>query len=80
MFLDNNFRVLDLPVRSPKEHIWAEVDRRRGPQRDNVHMETDGIDCLKLALNTGSMLCQWRADVKQLLKQKLGQPANNTLY
>jgi len=27
------------------EHVWAEVDRRRKPQRDNVHIEAGGIHC-----------------------------------
>jgi len=27
------------------EHVWAEVDRRRGPQSDKAHMEAGEIDC-----------------------------------
>jgi len=27
------------------EHVWAALDGRRGPQRDNVHMEASGINC-----------------------------------
>ena len=29
----------------PNEHVWAEVDRRRKPQRDNVHIEAGGVHC-----------------------------------
>jgi len=32
------------------EHVWAEVDRRRKPQRDNVHIEAGGVHCLKLKI------------------------------
>jgi len=27
------------------EHVWAEVDRRRKPQRDNVHNKAGGVHC-----------------------------------
>jgi len=27
------------------EHVWAEVDRRRKPQRDNFHIEAGGVHC-----------------------------------
>jgi len=27
------------------EHVWGEVDRRRKPQRDNVHIEAGGVHC-----------------------------------
>ena len=27
------------------EHVWAEVDRRRKSQRDNVHIEAGGVHC-----------------------------------
>jgi len=27
------------------EHVWAEIDRRRKPQRDNVHIEAGGVHC-----------------------------------
>ena len=63
------------------EHVWAEVDRRRKPQRDNVHIEADGVHRWNKPkiLNT-KMQCQWGADVRQLLKQKVGTPANYNLF
>jgi len=27
------------------EHVWAEVDRRRKPQRENVHIKAGGVHC-----------------------------------
>jgi len=27
------------------ENLWAEVDRRSKPQRDNVHIEAGGVHC-----------------------------------
>ena len=60
------------------EHVCAELDHRRRPQRDKVSY---GSRNLLLELNSsGSMQCQYEEDFRQLLKQKVDTPANNTMY
>jgi len=63
------------------DHVWTEVDRRRKPQRDNVHIKAGGVHCWnKPTIPLEVCKCQWGADVRQLLKQKVGTPANYNLF